>query len=107
MYSHMLARPQRVLQIVALWCTCLLCGAVGLMIVHVCSLEVKEEDGKLQGVEWTGNSRWMPVTIGLVGPLYEMQAIGPTLRLTSPYMVSISQPNFHQYLILVAVQTRL
>ena len=56
----------------------------------LCSLEVKEEDGKLQGVEWTGNSRWMPVTIGLVGPMYGMQAIGPTLRLTSPYMVRIS-----------------
>ena len=51
------------------------------------SLEVKEEDGKLTGVEWTGNSRWMPVTIGLVGPTFGMQAIGPTLRLTSPYMV--------------------
>jgi len=62
---------------------------MGLMMTLVRSLEVQEENGKLQGVEWTGNSHWMPVKIGLVGPLYEMQAIGPTLRLTSPYMVSI------------------
>ena len=53
-----------------------------------CSLEiVVGEDGKMQGLEWTGNSRWMPVTIGLVGSTFHMQALGPTLRLTSPYVV--------------------
>lgn len=45
------------------------------------------EDGKMQGMEWTGNSRWMPVTIGLVGSTFHMQALGPTLRLTSPFVV--------------------
>ncbi len=41
----------------------------------------------MQGMEWTGNSRWMPVTIGLVGSTFHMQALGPTLRLTSPFVV--------------------
>ena len=41
----------------------------------------------MQGMEWTGNSRWMPVTIGLIGSTFHMQALGPTLRLTSPFVV--------------------
>lgn len=43
----------------------------------------------MKGVHWTGNSRWMPVTIGLVGHTFNMRAIGPTLRLTSPFMVRL------------------
>ena len=54
-----------------------------------CSLRVVVEDGRMKGVEWTGNSRWMPVTIGLVGAAMDMRAIGPTLRLTSPFLVCI------------------
>ena len=41
----------------------------------------------MQGMEWTGNSRWMPITIGLVGSTFHMRALGPTLRLTSPFVV--------------------
>ncbi len=35
------------------------------------------------GVEWTGSSRWMEVSIGLVGEAGAMLPLGPTLRLPS------------------------
>lgn len=47
----------------------------------------------MKGVEWTGNSRWMPVTIGLVGAAKNMRAMGPTLRLTSPFLVCFYSPS--------------
>ncbi len=52
----------------------------------------------MKDVEWTGNSRWMPVTIGLVGPAKDMRAIGPTLRLTSPFQVRIQSLSSSLYL---------
>ena len=35
------------------------------------------------GVEWAGDSRWMEVSIGLVGGAGAMRPLGPTLRLPS------------------------
>ena len=63
-----------------------------------CSLRVVVDDGRMKGVEWTGNSRWMPVTIGLVGAAMDMRAIGPTLRLTSPFLVCINSPSLSRSL---------
>lgn len=48
---------------------------------------VEGEDGRL-GVEWTGDSRWLQVSIGLLGQTGAMRALGPTLKLPD----QVSQP---------------
>ena len=50
-----------------------------------CSLEiVVGEDGKMQGIEFKVKWSWLIFTICVVGSTFHMQALGPTLRLTSP-----------------------
>jgi hypothetical protein len=55
----------------------------------VCSVRlVAGEDGSVSA-EWTGHSRWMEVTIGLVGDAGRMTGTGPTLKLPSLHEVRI------------------
>ena len=42
---------------------------------------VEPEDGSAPSVEWAGDSRWMEVSIGLLGEEGSMRALGPTLHL--------------------------
>ena len=49
---------------------------------HGCSVRLVEPgDGSAPSVEWAGDSRWMEVSIGLVGEEGSMRALGPTLHL--------------------------
>ncbi|CAL8461852.1 g1383 [Coccomyxa elongata] len=49
--------------------------------VDIASVRMVEgEDGR-PGVEWTGDSRWLQVSIGLLGQAGAMRALGPTLKL--------------------------
>ena len=54
-----------------------------------CSVRLVEDASAAEGepasprVEWAGDSRWMEVSIGLVGEAGAMRALGPTLRLPS------------------------
>lgn len=38
------------------------------------------EDGR-RSIEWVGDSRWLQVSIGLLGQAGAMRALGPTLKL--------------------------
>lgn len=55
----------------------------------LCSVRlVAGEHGK-PSAEWTGHSRWMEVTIGLIGEMGRMSAMGPTLKLAAGSDVSM------------------
>ncbi len=41
---------------------------------------VTGENGR-PSIEWTGDSRWLHVSIGLLGQVGTMRALGPTLKL--------------------------
>jgi hypothetical protein len=50
---------------------------------------VSGEDGR-PSIEWTGDSRWLHVSIGLLGQVGAMRAIGPTLKLPDQVPPTVS-----------------
>lgn len=50
---------------------------------------VTGEDGR-PSIEWAGDSRWLHVSIGLLGQVGAMRAIGPTLRLPDQVPPTVS-----------------
>lgn len=59
---------------------------------------VEGEDGR-PGVEWTGDSRWLQVSIGLLGQAGAMRALGPTLKLPGQVSQADCTLSGHQELI--------